>query len=136
MQSPCYTAAAAECKLFRKLNLRSTFYTDTDMLKRFPLTVDPCCSPLFPVAAECKLFKKLNLRSTFYTDGDMLARFPLRACGERNRDCDAVPCPPGSRCALCGKKDTQEDMTRTDCCDQVRTIIHTLAIWHWHSSMC
>lgn len=76
-------------------------------------------------AAECKLLRKLNLRSTFYTDKDMLARFPLRPCGERNRHCDAVICPPGSRCALCGKKDREEDMTRTDCCDQVRTIYHT-----------
>jgi hypothetical protein len=50
----------------------------------------------------------------------MLARFPLRPCGERNRAYGAVSCAPGASCALCGKTDSQEDMTRTDCCDQVR----------------
>lgn len=68
---------------------------------------------------ECKLFTRLNLRSTFYTDDDMLTRFPLRPCGQRARNSGRQAVADGSCCALCGKNDQQEDMTRTDCCSQV-----------------
>lgn len=78
----------------------------------------------FPFCEECKVFRRLGIHATFYTDEDMLRRFPLRPPaqfgGNSNRggdDDDEVP--PGAECALCGKDDKQEDMTRTRCCNQV-----------------
>lgn len=71
--------------------------------------------------AECKVFQRVRVHATFYTDEEMLRRYPLQPCGRSGRyeDSEDVPVPPGSSCALCGKNDEQEHMTRSQCCNQV-----------------
>lgn len=48
----------------------------------------------------------------------MLARFPLTSRSDDTRVTDRMP--RGASCSLCGKDDSQEDMIRTRCCNQVK----------------
>ncbi len=107
MPSPTFKPPYDEWLIF-KLNLSLHFLSF------------PCC---WYGPAECKVFKRLGLHSTFYTDEDMLQRYPLQPCQRKVRRWDVPYMPPdlpsGSSCALCGKNDKQEQMTYTECCNQV-----------------